>query len=63
MVHDPTTILQVMTEYFGGVLVLVLTLLCWHFDRRGKANVTTKASYVALTCLILLVMALPLMGA
>jgi hypothetical protein len=52
-----------MTEYFGGVLVLVLTFLCWHFERRGKANVTTKASYVALTCLILLVMALPLMGA
>ena len=52
-----------MTEYFGGVLVLVLTFLCWHFDRRGKANVTTKASYIALTCLILLVMTLPLMGA
>jgi hypothetical protein len=44
-------------------LVLVLTFLCWHFDRRGRANVTTKASYVALTCLILLVMTLPLMGA
>jgi hypothetical protein len=61
--HDLNTLLGVMTEYFGGVLVLVLTFLCWHFDRRGKANVTTKASYVALTCLILLVMALPLMGA
>jgi hypothetical protein len=61
--HDLNTLLGVMTEYFGGVLVLVLTFLCWHFERRGKANVTTKASYVALTCLILLVMAFPLMRA
>jgi hypothetical protein len=61
--HDLNTTLGVMTEYFGGVLVLVLTFLCWHFDRRGRANFTTKASYVALTCLILLVMALPLVGA
>ena len=37
--HDLNTLLGVMTEYFGGVLVLVLTFL------------------------ILLVMALPLMGA
>jgi hypothetical protein len=44
-------------------LVLVLTFLCWRFDRRGRANVTTKASYVVLTCLILVIMALPLMGA
>ncbi len=58
MVHDPTTILQVMTEYFGGVLVLVLTFLCWHFDRHGRAN----ASYVALVSLILLLLTPPLMG-
>ena len=63
MVHDPTTILQVMTEYFGGVLLLVLTFLCWHFDRHGRANATTKASYVALVSLILLFIAAPLMGA
>jgi hypothetical protein len=61
--HDLNTLLGVMSEYFGGVLVLVLTFLCWHFDRRGRANATTKASYVALTCLILLVMTLPLMRA
>ena len=62
MVHDPTTILQVMTEYFGGVLVLVLIFLCWHFDRHGRANATTKASYVALVSLILLLLTPPLMG-
>ena len=61
--HDLNTLLGVMTEYFGGVLVLLLTFLCWHLDRHGKATFTTKAAYVALTCLILLVMALPLMGA
>ncbi len=61
--HDLNTLLGVMTEYFGGVLVLILTFLCWHFDRCGKANVITKASYIGLTCLILLAMALPLMGA
>jgi hypothetical protein len=55
--------LQVMTEYFGGILLLVLTFLCWHFDRHGRANATTKASYVALVSLILLFIAAPLMGA
>ena len=63
VMHDLNTLIGVMTEYFGGVLVLVLTFLCWHLDRRGRANVTTKASYIALTCLILVIMALPLMGA
>jgi len=58
--HELNTLLGVMTEYFGGVLVLILTFLCWYFERRGKANPTTKASYLALTCLILLVMVLPL---
>ena len=62
MVYDPTTILQVMTEYFGGVLVLILTFLCWHFDRHGRANATTKASYVALVSLILLILTPPLRG-
>ena len=52
-----------MTEYFGGVLVLLLTFLCWHFDRHGRANATTKASYVALVSLILLIITPPLMGA
>jgi hypothetical protein len=62
-VHDPTTILKVMTEYFGCVLLLFLTFLCWHFDRHGRANATTKASYVVLVSLILLILAAPLMGA
>ncbi len=59
MVHDPTTILKVMTVYFSGILLLLLTFLCWHFDRHGRANATTKASYVALVSLILLVITLP----
>jgi hypothetical protein len=63
MVHDPTTILKVMTVYFSGILLLLLTFLCWHFDRRGRANATTKASYVALASLILLIITPPLMGA
>ena len=63
MVHDPTTILKVMTEYFGGILLLLLTFLCWQFDRRGRANAMTKASYVALASLILLIITPPLMGA
>jgi hypothetical protein len=62
-VYDLTTVLKVMIEYCGGASLLLLTFLCWHFDRRGRANATAKASYVALACLILLVMALPLMGA
>jgi hypothetical protein len=63
MVHDPTTILKVMTAYFGGILLLLLTFLCWHFDRHGRANATTKASYVALVSLILVIITPPLMGA
>lgn len=59
-VYDLTTILKVMTEYTGGASLLLLTFLCWHFDRRGRANATTKASYVALACLILVVIAFPL---
>jgi hypothetical protein len=59
MVHDPTTILKVMTEYFGGILLLLLTFLCWHFDRHGRADAMTKASYVALVSLILLIISLP----
>ena len=63
MVHDPTTILKVMTVYFSGILLLLLTFLCWHFDRHGRANATTKASYVALVSLILVIITPPLMGA
>jgi hypothetical protein len=63
MVHDPTTILKVITVYFSGILLLVLTFLCWHFDRHGRANATTKASYIALVSLILLIITPPLMGA
>ena len=63
MVHDPTTILKVMTAYLSGILLLLLTFLCWHFDRHGRANGTTKASYVALVSLILVIITPPLMGA
>jgi len=60
--HDTSVLLEVLTEYCSGMSLLVLTFLCWHYDRRGKATATTKASYVALACLILLVMVLPLRG-
>jgi hypothetical protein len=61
-VTAPTYIVQNLTEYFSGVMCLVLTFHCWHLDWRGGANATTKASYVALVCLLLLIMALPAMG-
>ena len=61
-VTDPSYIVQNLTEYFSGVMCLVLTFHCWRLDWRGRASATTKASYLALVCLLLLIMALPAMG-
>ncbi len=60
--HDPTTLLKMLTEYISSIMLLALTFYCWHLDRRGRASETLRASYVALVCLLLLVMALPLKG-
>ena len=60
--HDLTTLLQVLTEYTTGVMLLTLTFYCWHLDRHGRATKTLKTSYVALCCLLLLFMILPLTG-
>ena len=58
--HDLTTIPQVLTQYTSGVMLLALTFHCWQLDRRDKATKTLKVSYLALACLLLLFMALPL---
>ncbi len=62
MGHDLTSILQLLIVYISGVMLLALTFYCWHLDRRGRATKTLKASYFALSCLLLLFMALPLTG-
>ncbi len=62
VMYDLTTVLQVLIQYTTGVMVLALTFYCWHLDRRGRATKTLKTSYVALCCLLLLFMALPLIG-
>ena len=62
LMHDLATILQVLTEYTSGVMLLALTFHCWQLDRRDKATKTLKVSYLALACLLLLFMALPLTG-
>jgi hypothetical protein len=62
LVNDPTYLVQNLTEYFSAVMCLVLTFLCWRLDWQGRANVITKASYVGLVCLLLLIMALPSIG-
>jgi hypothetical protein len=62
LVNDPTYLVQNLTEYFSAMMCLVLTFLCWHLDRRGRANVITKASYVGLVGLLLVIMALPSIG-
>ena len=59
---DPTHLAQNLTEYFTAVMCLVLTFHCWRLDRQGRVGATTKASYVALVGLLLLIMALPSMG-
>jgi hypothetical protein len=60
--YDLTPTLQVLTEYTSSAILLALTFYCWHLDRRGRATKTLKASYLALCCLLLLFMALPLTG-
>jgi hypothetical protein len=62
VMNDPAILIQNLTEYFSSVMFLVLTFYCWHLDRQGRASATTKASYLALVCLLLLIMALPSMG-
>jgi len=61
-VSDPTYLIQNLVEYFTGVMCLVLTFHCWRLDRQGRANVTTKASYIALVCMLFLIMAIPFMA-
>ena len=56
------TILQVLTEYTSGLMLLALTFYCWHLDRGGRATKILKTSYFVLACLLLLIMALPLTG-
>jgi len=60
--HDLATILQVLTEYTSGVMLLALTFHCWQLDRRAKSTKTLRVSYFALAGLLLLFMALPLTG-
>ena len=55
-------ILQVLTEYASGLMLLALTFYCWHLDRGGRATKFLKTSYFVLACLLLLFMALPLTG-
>ena len=55
-------ILQVLTEYASGLMLLALTFYCWHLDRGGRATKILKTSYFVLACLLLLFMALPLTG-
>ena len=62
VMSDPNYLVQNLAEYFTGVMCLVLTLHCWRLDRQERANATAKASYVALICMLFLIMALPFMG-
>ena len=59
---DLVTILQALTEYTSGVMLLALTFYCWHLDRGYRATRIHKISYFVLACLLLLIMALPLTG-
>ena len=61
-VSDPTYLIQNLAEYFTGVMCLVLTFHCWRLDRQGRASAVTKGSYVALVCMLLLIMAIPSIG-
>jgi hypothetical protein len=63
VMSDPTHLAQNLTEYFSALMCLMLTFHCWRLDRQGRVGATTKASYVALVGLLLLIMALPSMGA
>jgi hypothetical protein len=60
--RDPTYLIQNLAQYFTGVLCLVLTFHCWRLDRQGRASAITKASYVALICILFLIMAMPSIG-
>jgi hypothetical protein len=62
VMSDPTHLAQNLTEYFSALMCLMLTFHCWRLDRQGRVDATTKASYVALVGLLLLIMALPSMG-
>jgi hypothetical protein len=62
VMSDPSHLAQNLTEYFSAVMCLVLTFHCWRLDRQGRVGATTKASYVALVGLLLLIMALSSMG-
>jgi hypothetical protein len=61
-VSDPTYLIQNLAEYFTSVMCLVLTFHCWRLDRQGRASAITKGSYVALICMLFLIMALPSIG-
>jgi len=61
-VPDLITILQVLSEYTSGGMLLALTFYCWHLDRGGRATKILKISYFVLACVLLLIMALPLTG-
>jgi len=61
-VNDPTHLVRTLAEYSTGVMCLVLTFHCWRLDRQGRASAVTKGSYVALVCLLFLIMAIPSMG-
>jgi hypothetical protein len=62
VMSDPTHLAQNLTEYFSALMCLMLTFHCWRLDRQGRVGATTKASYIALVGLLLLIMALPSMG-
>jgi hypothetical protein len=62
VMSDPTHLAQNLTEYFSALMCLMLTFHCWRLDRQGRVGAITKASYVALVGLLLLIMALPSMG-
>jgi hypothetical protein len=61
-VSDPTYLIQNLVEYFTAVTCLVLTFHCWRLDRQGRASDVTKGSYVALVCMLFLIMAIPSIG-
>jgi len=59
---DPTYLIQNLAEYFTGVLCLVLTFYCWRLHLQGRASAVTKGCYVALVCMLFLIMAIPSIG-
>ena len=59
VMSDPPYLIQNLVEYFTGVLCLILTFHCWRLDLQGRSSAVTKASYVALVCMLFLIMAIP----